>query len=357
MEAKITVEKVDQTVFEGDSGGYYAWSNSKTPLLSDSKLGAGKLLLHPHGFALPHYIDSQKIGFVLQGAITVGLVTPNSPEEKVLLIKKGDVVPLSIGAVSWWFNGGDTDATILFFGDTSKALIPGQFTYFFVSGVLGLLAGFQPDFVAKTFGLDHKESENLVNSQQGALLVKLDDGIKFPEPSNHTKDKLYATIDDPSGEVVVKGRGFINYLTEKNLRVLGEIGLSARFVKLEGSAMLAPSYVADGSVQICYVGKGSGRVKVVGSEGKPVLDSKVEEGDLFIIPLFFSSATIADDCGMEVFSMVPSSKPIVGQLAGYTSAWNALSPVVLQCDFKYYFRIRTSFQVEEFRKYHNHPPK
>ncbi|KAI7728461.1 hypothetical protein M8C21_030013 [Ambrosia artemisiifolia] len=351
METKMVVQKADLTAFEGDSGGYYVWSNEKTPLLSDTKLAAGKLLLHPLGFALPHYADCNKIGFVLEGAITIGLVPPNSSEETVLLIKKGDVVPLIAGVVSWWFNGGDTDAVIVFLGDSSKALIPGQFTYFFVAGVLGLLAGFQPDFVGKTFGLDETESENVVNSQQGALLVKLDQGIKFPEPSKHTKNKLYTTIDDPSGAVAVKGGGFINYLTEKKLPMLSEIGLSAKFVKLEGNAMLAPSYVADGSVQICYVGKGSGWIKVVGSEGKPALDSIVEEGDLFIVPQFFGLAGIADDCGMEVFSVLTSSKPVFGQLAGNTSVWNALAPVVLQAtlnvtsEFEQLFKSKNSESI------------
>ncbi|KAJ0935012.1 putative rmlC-like cupin domain superfamily, rmlC-like jelly roll protein [Helianthus annuus] len=272
METKMVVEKADKTLFEGDSGGLYAWSNSKTPLLSDLKVGAGKLLLHPFGFFLPHYGDSNKICFVLEGTVTVGLVTPNSPEEKVLLIKKGDAVPVSMGVVSWWFNGGDSDAVILLLGDSSKSLVPGQFTYYFGVGPLGLLAGFQSDYVGKTFGLDQKESENIVNSQQGDVLVQLDQGIKFPAPSNHTKGKLYANVEDPSGAaVVVKGGGYINYLTEKKLPMLSEIGLSAKFLKLEGNAMSALDYVADGSVAICYIAKGSGRVKVVGSEGKPAL--------------------------------------------------------------------------------------
>ncbi|KAF5813821.1 putative rmlC-like cupin domain superfamily, rmlC-like jelly roll protein [Helianthus annuus] len=71
-----------------------------------------------------------------------------------------------MGVVSWWFNGGDSDAVILLLGDSSKSLVPGQFTNFFGVGPLGLLAGFQSDFVGKTFGLDQKESENIVNSQQ-----------------------------------------------------------------------------------------------------------------------------------------------------------------------------------------------
>ncbi|KAF5789623.1 putative 11-S seed storage protein, plant [Helianthus annuus] len=321
---KMAVEKVDQTVFEGDGGGYYIRSNSETPFY------AGKLLLRPLGFAPPHYGDSNKICLVLEGTITVGLVAPNSTEEKVFLINKGDVVPVSAGMVSWWFNGGDTNAVLILMAETSKALVPGQLSYFLMAGVQGILAGFQSNFVGKIFGLDQKESEKIVNSQQGSLIFKLDHGIKFPEPNDHLEHKLYASIDDPSSKVKVNSGGTITSLTEKNFPMLGMIGLSARFVKLEGNAVLAPSYVADGSVQICYVGKGSGRIKVVDNEGKLAFDTKVGEGDLFIVPQFFPTAQIADDCGMEVFSVITSSKPVFGQLAGNTSVWSALSPVVLQ---------------------------
>ncbi|XP_076913806.1 13S globulin seed storage protein-like [Bidens hawaiensis] len=324
MKTAMAVEKFNQTVFESDSGGYYVYSNSETHLF------AGKLLLNPLGFAPPHFGDSSKICFVLEGTITVGLVTPNSGEEKVFLIQKGDLLPLSAGAITWWFNGGSTDAVVILFAETSKALVPGNVSYFLLAGVLGTLAGFQPDFVGKIFGLDQRESENVVSSQKGSLIFKLGTGIKFPEPSNHSGHILHDNIDHPYGKVMFEGSGTVSTLTEKNFPMLGEIGLSARYVKLEGNALLAPSYVVDGSLQICYIAKGSGRIKVVGSEGKLELDSKVKEGDLFTVPQFFATAAIADDVGLEVFFVVTSSKPVFEQLARNTSIWTILSPVVLQ---------------------------
>jgi hypothetical protein len=50
--------------FEGDGGGYYIWS---FPALGEANVAAGKLVLKPSGFALPHYADSAKLGYVLQG--------------------------------------------------------------------------------------------------------------------------------------------------------------------------------------------------------------------------------------------------------------------------------------------------
>ncbi|KAL8209400.1 hypothetical protein R6Q57_006132 [Mikania cordata] len=323
VDMKMIVERFDEVVFKGDGGEYHIWSNSTTPFLS-----AGKIHMRPHAFAPPHYGDSSKICCVLEGTITAGLMARNSTEEKIVQMKKGDAMPVLAGDVSWWFNCGDTNGVVVFFGETSKALVPRKFTHFLMAGVLGAQARSQPDFINKTLGLDQNESKDIVT--QDEVLMKLDHGMKFPKASDDMKDKLYASINDPYGEVSVKGGGVVSSLTEKNLPLLGEIGLSVRFVKLEGNAMLAPSYVVDGSVQIFYVATGSGRIMVISNEEKPALDSKVGEGDLVVVPQFFVTTLIADACGMEVYSVINSSKPVFRQITGNTSVWKALSPVVLQ---------------------------
>nr|POE45888.1 hypothetical protein CFP56_40925 [Quercus suber] len=66
MEFDLT-PKFAQKVFEGEGGAYYSWSSSEFPILGEDKVGAGKLVLHPRGFALPHYADSSKVGYVLGG--------------------------------------------------------------------------------------------------------------------------------------------------------------------------------------------------------------------------------------------------------------------------------------------------
>lgn len=69
MELNLEPQMADQTLFEGEGGAYYSWSTANSPLLSEAKIGAGKLVLQPCGFALPHYADSPKIGYVLQGQL------------------------------------------------------------------------------------------------------------------------------------------------------------------------------------------------------------------------------------------------------------------------------------------------
>jgi hypothetical protein len=59
--------RLAQQLFDGEAGSYHSWSSTEFPLLAEEKVGAGRLVLQPRGFALPHYADSSKIGYVLQG--------------------------------------------------------------------------------------------------------------------------------------------------------------------------------------------------------------------------------------------------------------------------------------------------
>lgn len=338
MDLNLAPVVADTTIFEGEGGGYYLWSASKYPVLSESKVGGSKLVLHPLGFALPHYADSAKIGYVLQGTCTVGMVKPNSPKETVVVINKGDVIPVPLGVVSWWFNGGDTDVAIIFLGETAKVHTPGQFTYFFLTGSLGFLGAFSTNFISRAFDLDHgvfdtilhKESRKLVKSQKGAMIIKLETGIVFPEPSDNSLLQLYASIDDALPHHFDMGGGILNALTETEFDLLGEIGLSATLAKLEPNAVFGPIFGPSGWVSVSYVTKGSGQIEIAGAAGSAVVESKVKAGHMFVVPRFLATVCIAGGDGMEIFSVITCSKPVIGELAGKRSVWKALSPVVLQ---------------------------
>ncbi|XP_011088119.1 glutelin type-A 3 [Sesamum indicum] len=324
MDFNLSPQPADTTVYEGDAGGYYSWTGAKSPAIPQAKVAAGKLVLRPRGFALPHYADTFKIGYVAQGTCIVGLVFPNDPQEKVLIINKGDAIPVQMGAISWWFNGGDSDFTIIFLGESSQSYSPGQFDYFFLTGPIGVLATFSPEFITKIFHLKESETETLVHSQANPLLVKLDKGINMPNQSNCDTREYVFNLDD----LISSG---VNYaeITAENFPLLEKIGLSASLVRLESHSILNPYYNVNGS-QIIYVLKGSGRVQIMGLNGTRVLDADVQEDQAFVVPKFFAATQLAGEHGMEFFCLSTSSRPIVGQLAGKESAWKALSSPVLQ---------------------------
>ncbi|KAL0357154.1 UNVERIFIED_CONTAM: Kinetochore protein NUF2 [Sesamum calycinum] len=324
MDFNLTPQPADTTVYEGDAGGYYSWTGAKSPAIPQAKVAAGKLVLRPRGFAPPHYSDTFKIGYVAQGTCTVGLVSPNDPQEKVLVISKGDAIPVHKGAISWWFNGGDSDFTIIFLGESSQSYSPGQFDYFFLTGPIGVLAAFSPEFITKIFHLKESETKKLVQSQTNPFLVKLGKEINMPSQSNCDTREYVFNLDD----LLSSGVKYAE-ITAENFPLLDKIGLSASLVKLEPNSILNPSYNVNGS-QIIYVLKGSGRVQIMGLNGTRVLDADAQEDQAFVVPKFFAATQLAGEDGMEFFSLSTSSKPIVGQLAGKESAWKALSSPVLQ---------------------------
>ncbi|KAG5058228.1 Glutelin type-A 2 [Glycine soja] len=330
MELDLT-PKTAEALFEGDGGGYYTWSSSQVPLLAKNNVGAGRLVLQPRGFALPHYADSSKIGYVIQGTDgVVGMVLPNTKEEVVLKLKKGDVIPVPIGAVSWWFNDGDSDLIIAFLGETSKALVPGQFTYFFLTGALGLVGGFSNELTSKVYGLDNDEVEKLTKSQTGVLIIKLDKSQPMPKPQMNMTKKLVYNIDAARPENVVENAGLVKTLTEKDFPFIGDVGLSVMRVKLEPGAIKAPSYPTNPTVQLIYIARGSGKIEIVDFSGKSVLNTQVEAGHLLVVPQFFVLAEIAGEEGIESYSIVITTKPLFEELAGRGSIWNAFSPTLQQ---------------------------
>ncbi|KAI9103547.1 hypothetical protein K1719_023170 [Acacia pycnantha] len=301
MEMDLTPKKA-QVMFEGDGGAYSFWSASQVPLLSNNNVAAGCLKLQPHGFALPHYADSPKIGFVLQGTDgIVGMVLPNAGKEVVLKLKKGDVIPLPIGTVSWWFNNGESELIILFLGETSHAHVAGQFTYFFLAGTQGIMGGFSTEVITKAYNLTNKEADQLTKSQQGALVIKLKKGQhKMPEPEMDKTKKMVYNIDaakpDHGG---VKNGGLVKTLTESEFPFVGEVGLSVMRVKLQPNAIRAPLYLINAAIQVIYVASGSGKIEIIAGED-----------------------------GMELYSILTTKSPMFEELAGKSSMWGVISPQV-----------------------------
>ncbi|KAK7247312.1 hypothetical protein RIF29_42193 [Crotalaria pallida] len=321
--------KTAETLFEGEGGGYYTWTSSQVPVLAKTNVGAGRLVLHPQGFALPHYSDSSKVGYVIQGTGGVaGLILPTTGKEVVVKLEQGDVIPVPIGGVSWWFNNGDSDLVIIFLGETSKALIPGQFSYFFITGAIGVVGSFSNELTSKVYNLTNDEVTKLTKSQSGLLIIKLEkDKPIIPKPK---ASGLVFNIDAAHPDNVVKNGGLVTTLSEKGFPFIGEVGLSLIRVKLEPGAIKAPSYPTSPVVRLIYIIRGSGKIEIVGLNGKLALDTQVEAAQLIVVPQFFVVAQIAGEEGLESYTIVTTTKPLFEEFAGKASIWSAISPTVLQ---------------------------
>ncbi|KEH30108.1 putative 11-S seed storage protein, plant [Medicago truncatula] len=319
-------------VYGGDGGSYYAWSPSELPMLRQGNIGAAKLALHKNGFAVPRYSDSSKVAYVLQGSGVAGIVLPES-EEKVVAIKEGDALALPFGVVTWWYNKEDTELVVLFLGDTSKAHKAGEFTDFFLTGPNGIFTGFSTEFVGRAWDLDENNVKTLVGKQSAKGIVKLDGKISLPQPKEEHKKGMALNCLEAPLDVDIKNGGRVVVLNTKNLPLVGEVGLGADLVRIDGRSMCSPGFSCDSALQVTYIVRGSGRVQVVGVDGKRVLETTLKAGDLFIVPRFFVVSKIANNDGMEWFSIITTPNPVFTHMAGSSSVWKALSPTVLQAAF------------------------
>ncbi|KAK9214380.1 hypothetical protein WN944_006372 [Citrus x changshan-huyou] len=363
MALDLSPKFANKKIFEGEGGSYYSWPGTGSNLLGESKVGAGILLLKPGGFALPHYADCSKVGYVLQvdsgGAVwpfgfavnsgglvvvtgelgtknaeqreselgVAGMVLPNdqkhSQEEIVLGLRKGDVIPVPLGSASWWYNNGSSDVVIVFVGETSRAYVPGEFSYFLLTGAQGILGGFSSEFTGRAYNMNENEAKILAKSQTGVLIIKLgqDESEKIPLPHQHGNANLMVNnFANFPADFCVKKAGMVTSFTGSNFPFLEQVGLSCTILKLDANAMLSPTYTAD-SVQVFYVVKGSGKVQIVGLNAKLVLDSEVEAGQLLVVPRCFAVAIIAGPEGIE---------PAIGKLGGKQSVMNGFSASVVQ---------------------------
>ncbi|KAK7247310.1 hypothetical protein RIF29_42191 [Crotalaria pallida] len=270
-----------------------------------------------------------KVAVVLEGdGGVVGQVLVNSGKEVVVKLEKGDILPIPLGSVSWWFNDGDSDLTIVFLGETSKAVIPGEISYFFLVGPQGLVGGFSPELTSKAYNLNKEEVNKLTKSQTQPLMVKVSKDQPIPKPQiDHTKELVFNLNGTQTHNVVINGT-LITTLTEATFPFIGEVGLSVIRVKLEPNAIKAPTYPANSEVQLIYIAKGSGKIEIVGLNGERVLDSEVKDGQLIVVPQFYVVAQIAGEEGLESYSIVTTTKPLIEELGGRASIWGALSAEV-----------------------------
>ncbi|XP_068637341.1 11S globulin seed storage protein Ana o 2.0101-like [Aristolochia californica] len=331
MDVDLT-PKSAQKCFGSDGGSYYSWSNSDLPMLGHAKIGAAKLALAKNGLALPSYSDSAKIAYVLQGKGRAGIVMPEASKEKVIGIKKGDALALPFGVTTWWFNNEDTELIVLFLGDTSKGHKVGEFTNFFLTGATGLFTGFTPEFVGRAWDLDEGQVEKFVKSQTASGIVKLKDGTPMPEPKDDRKG-IVLNCEEAPLDVDIPKAGCVVVLNTQNLPMIKEVELGADLVRIQGHAMCSPGFSCDSAYQVTYIVRGSGRVQVVGPDGKRALETHLKAGNLFIVPRFFVVSKISDSDGMDWFSIITTPNPMFSHLAGRTGVWKALSPQLLQAAF------------------------
>ncbi|MBA0726898.1 hypothetical protein Golax_002692 [Gossypium laxum] len=266
------------------------------------------------------------------GKCGVGLTsTASNTKEKMAFIgiKKGDVIPIPCASVSCWYNYGDSDVVIVFLADATNAYVAGEITYFLLTGPQGHLHAFSLESIAKTYQITPQKAQKLTSNQKGLLLIKLnqEQAETIPKPNEELLNIYTQNINCSLPDVEVNNGGNFTTLKPSKFPFLEQVGLNVSRLVLETNATRAPWYASD--PQVVYVVKGSGEVQIVGLQGKLVLNTKVETGQLFVVPKLFMVAISADENGLELISIVTSTRGMMGEMGSKNSVLNTI-PSILQ---------------------------
>ena len=246
------------------------------------------------------------------GKGTCGVVLPEATKEKVIPVKEGDSLALPFGVVTWWHNAhaasSSDDLVVLFLGDTSTGHKRGQFTNFQLTGSTGIFTGLSTEFVARAWDLTQAAAAELVSAQPGAGIIRVKDDHRMPQARDEDRAGLVLNCLEAPLDVDIKNGGRVVVLNTRNLPLVEEVGLGADLVRIDAHSMCSPGFSCDSAYQVTYIVRGSGRVQVVGIDGTRVLETRAEGGCLFIVPRFFVVSKIADETGMEWFSIITTPK-------------------------------------------------
>ncbi|KAF6175494.1 hypothetical protein GIB67_021984 [Kingdonia uniflora] len=179
-----------------------------------------------------------------------------------------------------------------------------KFTNLYLTGSNGIFTGFSTEFVSPAWDLEEEKVKVLVESQTNNDIIQAKKGFSMPEPKEEHRDRMALNCEEVFLYIDIKNGGRVVVLETKNLPLVGEVGLGADLVRLDGSAMYSPGFSCDSAYQVTYIVRGSGRVQVVGVDGHRILKMILKAGNLFIVPRFIVVSKIVNPEGMEWFSII-----------------------------------------------------
>ncbi|XP_065867695.1 vicilin-like seed storage protein At2g28490 [Euphorbia lathyris] len=327
--------------------------------LIDRPMHIGFITMEPKSLFVPQYLDSSLILFIRRGEARIGLIYKDELAERRLKI--GDVYRIPAGSAFYLINTGEGQRLhVVCSIDPSESLGLGLFQSFFLGGgtyPTSVLAGFEPETLSTAFNVTIDELKDVMGSQRQGPIIYIDDSrapriwrsfIKMEEQEklNHLKKmmptfqiveeeeniaswswrKLLQSVIGREKKRETKGKSPDSYnlykrspdfrnnygssvaLDESSYDPLKNSGIGVYLVNLTGGSMMAP-HVNPTATEYGIVLRGSGIIQIVYPNGTQAMNTKVKEGDVFMVPRYFPFCQIASRTGpFEFFGFTTSAR-------------------------------------------------
>ncbi|KAL7198576.1 hypothetical protein ACSBR2_020962 [Camellia fascicularis] len=370
--------------------GYTEFWDSDDDQFQCAGVAACRNVINPQGLLLPSYTSAPALLYVLQGKGFQGIMIPGCPEnfqssqqsqegqsrrfqdqhQKIRNLREGDVIALPAGIAHWCYNNGEQDLVLLIIEDTSNDhnQLDNNPRKFFLAGNPqqsqqqqqqkkqqnqgNVLAGMDVDTLAEVFRVDRETASRLQGQDdRRGHIVRAESDLQVIRPQRTREEqereerryegrdngleeticsaRLRQNIDDPSRADFFNPRaGRLTILNSLTLPILSFLQLSAERGVLYRDAIMAPQYTLNAH-SIIYATRGEAHMQIADHRGQSVLNERIEEGQMVVVPQNFVVVKQAGSDGFEWVALKTNERAIFSTLAGHTSALRAIPVDVL----------------------------
>lgn len=298
--------------------------------------------------------------------------------QKVYRFHRGDILAIPPGAVHWYYNDGNEEVVAVAINDLNNQAnqLDQNFRAFYLAGGLGrgeqpglrgirgtqrfqfqnIFSAFDPELMAEAFNVPVDLVRRMQQSEDRSLIVRVDRGemrVLSPDEAEEEEEeycrrrtrymglevngleetictmRLRHSLDNRrEADVFSREGGRLNILNEHKLPILRYLDMSAEKGHMFPNTIYSPHWSMN-SHTVVYVTRGEAHMQVVGSSGQTLMDERVREGEMFVIPQYFASTCRAGRNGFEYVAFKTTSSPMKSPVVGYTSVFRAMPVQVL----------------------------
>lgn len=316
--------------------------------------------------------------------------------QKIHRIREGDVIAIPAGVATWGYNDGNQDLVYVTFvdlnnddnqldqnlrgfllgggqSDQQRQSRPtwGRRTYQIGEGreaggqslmSANVFQGFDEELIAEAFDVPTETVRRMQNDNRG-IIVRCQEEMSFVTEEEQQMQEMdrwrqskggrYSINDEENGieetycsmkikhnlekplqaDFFSRDAGKINVVNRDKLPILGYLDMSAERGTILPNAMYTPHWSMTDH-RVVYVVAGELQVQISDDKGNQIMNNRVQEGEMFVIPQFYATMGMAGNQGCEYLTFKTSGKPMKHQMAGYTSVMRAMPIDVISNSFQ-----------------------
>lgn len=291
--------------------------------------------------------------------------TVRDSHQKVHRIRRGDIVAIPAGAAHWCYNDGNEELVAVSINDLNHLSnqLDQKFRVFYLAGGVpksgpqeqaretfqNIIRPLDPTLLADSYNVP----EELVRRMQAeeeeerGLIVIARERMTFIQPEEEVEQGEWRGEGDNDvdgalctmkisfnleaareADIYSRQAGKVNTVDVYKLPILQYMDMSAEKGHLFPNALLSLHWSTLGH-RILYVTRGDAQVQIVDQNEEALMNDRVKQGDMFVVPQYYTSTAQAGNDGFEWVAFMTSGMPLRYTLGLYTSVIRAMPLQVL----------------------------